>query len=295
MKEASEFCMDWLVKDPKSGKLVSGPSISPENKFLTRDGQKVSLNMGPTMDQMIIWDLFSYTIEASKIIDRDAAFRKKLEKSLENLSPVRIGSDGRLMEWTEEFEEAEPGHRHISHLYGLHPGNQITKQKNPEYLEAARKTIDYRLAHGGGHTGWSRAWIINFFARLQDGEAAYENILALLRKSTLHNLFDTHPPFQIDGNFGATAGISEMLLQSHAGEIHLLPALPSAWQNGYIHGLCARGGFEVNIDWENGKLKKAVILSRLGNDCKLRYEDKVLSIGTEKGKTYAFDGELKMP
>lgn len=294
MKEASEFCMDWLVKDPKSGKLVSGPSISPENKFLTKDGQKASMNMGPTMDQMIIWDLLSYTMETSKIIDRDAVFRKKLEESLENLSPMQIGSDGRLMEWTEEFEEAEPGHRHISHLYGLHPGNQITKQNNPEYLEAARKTIDYRLSHGGGHTGWSRAWIINFYARLQDGEAAYENILALLRKSTLHNLFDTHPPFQIDGNFGATAGISEMLLQSHAGEIHLLPALPSAWQNGYIYGLCARGGFEVDIDWENGELKKAIILSKLGNDCRIRYGDKVISISTEKGKTYAFDGEFKM-
>ncbi len=294
MKEASEFCMDWLVEDPKSGKLVSGPSISPENKFLTKDGQKASMNMGPTMDQMIIWDLLSYTVEASEIIERDAPFRKRMEETLENLSPVRIGNDGRLMEWTEEFQEAEPGHRHISHLYGLHPGNQITKQKNPDFLEAARKTIDYRLSHGGGHTGWSRAWIINFFARLQDGEAAYENILTLLRKSTLHNLFDTHPPFQIDGNFGATAGISEMLLQSHAGEIHLLPALPSAWRNGHIHGLCSRGGFEVDIDWENGKLIKAVIKSKLGNECKIRYGNKVVSVKTEKGRSYQFDGGLNM-
>lgn len=293
MKEASEFSIDWLVKDPKSGKLVSGPSISPENKFLTEDGKKVSMNMGPTMDQMIIRDLFSYTIETSKIIDRDASFRKKLEKSLINLSPAKIGSDGRLMEWTEEFEEAEPGHRHISHLYGLHPGSQITKQKNPEFLEAARKTIDYRLSHGGGHTGWSRAWIINFFARLQDGESAYENILALLRKSTLHNLFDTHPPFQIDGNFGATAGITEMLLQSHADEIHLLPALPSAWKEGYIHGICARGGFDVDMNWENGELKKAIILSKLGNDCRIRYKDKVISIKTEKGKEYHFNGAMQ--
>jgi alpha-L-fucosidase 2 len=294
MKEASEFCMDWLVEDPKSGKLVSGPSISPENRFLTKDGQEASMNMGPTMDQMIIWDLLSYTIEATRIINRDVLFREKLEETLENLSPMQIGTDGRLMEWTEEFEEAEPGHRHISHLYGLHPGTQITKQKNPEYLEAARKTIEYRLSHGGGHTGWSRAWIINFFARLQDGQAAYENILALLRNSTLHNLFDTHPPFQIDGNFGATAGITEMLLQSHAGEIHLLPALPSAWNSGYIHGLCARGGFDVDINWENGQMKKAIILSKLGNDCRIRYGERVINIKTEKGKRYLFDGELKV-
>ncbi len=294
MKEAAAFCMDWLVKDPKSGKLVSGPSISPENRFLTKDGQEASMNMGPTMDQMIISDLFQYTIETTKIINRDVSFRKKLEESLANLSPVKIGSDGRLMEWTEEFEEAEPGHRHISHLYGLHPANQITKQNNPEYLEAARKTIGYRLSHGGGHTGWSRAWIINFFARLQDGEAAYENLLELLRKSTLHNLFDTHPPFQIDGNFGATAGITEMLLQSHAGEIHLLPALPSAWKTGHIHGLCARGGFEVDIDWEDGKLRKATIVSKLGNNCIIRYGDLVITLKTEKGKKYLLNGAMQL-
>jgi alpha-L-fucosidase 2 len=204
-----------------------------------------------------------------------------------------VHSDGRIMEWTEEFDEPEPGHRHISHLFGLHPGRQITRQQNPELLTAARKTIDYRLSHGGGHTGWSRAWIINFFARLQDGEAAYDNLVALLRKSTLPNLFDTHPPFQIDGNFGATAGITEMLLQSHAGEIELLPALPKAWPKGHLHGVSARGGFDLKLDWENGKLRQVQVLSKLGNTCQLRYGDQVITLKTQKGKTYSFDNALK--
>lgn len=293
MQEAAEFCANWLVENPETKQLVSGPSISPENTFKTRNGEVATMVMGPTMDHMIIRDLLGNTIAASRELNKDAAFRRRLEKILTRLAPTKIGSDGRIMEWTEEFEENEPGHRHISHLFALHPGHQITKQKNPELLEAARKTIDYRLSHGGGHTGWSRAWIINFFARLQDGEAAHENLLALLRKSTLPNLFDTHPPFQIDGNFGATAGITEMLMQSHASEIELLPALPSAWQQGYIHGIVARGGFEVAIDWENGKLKQVKILSRLSNPCQIRYGDQVVTLQTQKGKSYVLNGGLK--
>lgn len=292
MKEAAEFCMDWLTEDPKTGYLVSGPSISPENKFRIPGGKgTASMVMGPTMDHMIIRGLLQNTIATATILDTDKAFRGRMEKTLQKLAPVKIGRDGRIMEWTEEFEEPEPGHRHISHLYGLHPGNQITRS-TPDLMDAARKTIDYRLANGGGHTGWSRAWIINFFARLKDGEKAYENVLALLRKSTLTNLFDNHPPFQIDGNFGGTAGITEMLLQSHEGEVELLPALPSAWKKGYIHGIMARGGFEVDMDWENGIITRARILSKNGNQLKLRYHGKVIAIPTEKGKEYRFDNNL---
>jgi alpha-L-fucosidase 2 len=292
MKDAAEFCAVWLTENPVTKKLVSGPSISPENTFKTKNGEVATMVMGPTMDHMIIRELLTNTIEAGKVLDKDQAFRKKLQSLMKRLAPTTIGSDGRIMEWTEEFEEPEPGHRHISHLYGLYPGKEITLQQ-PSLMQAARKTIDYRLAHGGGHTGWSRAWIINFFARLQDGEAAYNNLIALLQKSTLPNLFDNHPPFQIDGNFGATAGITEMLLQSHANELHLLPALPRAWPQGMIHGLVARGGFEVDLEWEDGKLKTVRILSKLGNPCRIRYGNQLIELKTERGKMYHLDASLK--
>lgn len=293
MRDAALFCADWLVANPKTKLLVSGPSISPENRFKTAKGEISTMVMGPTMDHMIIRSLLESTIAASQILQTDDEFRARLQSILKRLAPTRIGSDGRIMEWTEEFEEPEPGHRHISHLYGLHPGHEINP-KTPELMAAARKTIDYRLAYGGGHTGWSRAWIINFFARLHDGESAYENLQALLRKSTLPNLFDNHPPFQIDGNFGATAGITEMLLQSQNGEIELLPALPAAWPQGHIHGLCARGGFEIGMEWEGGKLKQVEIVSKWGKECVVKYGDRqVMLSGINKGEKYMLDADLK--
>ena len=271
MKGSAEFILGFLVESP-DGFLVTNPSHSPENNF--RDnvtGEVSALTYAATTDIEIINALFDNCIEASEILGSDKEFSVRLRSAKKRLPPVTINSKGVIQEWIKDYDEPEPGHRHMSHLLGLYPLAQFTPE-TPEHYKAAGATIARRLSFGGGHTGWSRAWIINMFARLQDGERAYDNLRELLSKSTLNNLFDTHPPFQIDGNFGGTAGIAEMLIQSHGGIIRLLPAIPSSWREGAVKGLCARGGFIVNMKWADSRLEKAEIFSETGGKCTILYK-----------------------
>lgn len=292
MKGAAEFILDFLVESPE-GYLVTNPSHSPENVFKDqKTGQISSLTYEATIDTEIIQALFDYCIQASKILGADKEFAARLAAEKKRLPPIRINSNGAIQEWINDYDEPEPGHRHMSHLLGLFPLSQFTPE-TPSLYHAARKTIERRLSFGGGGTGWSRAWIINMFARLLDGEKAYENLLALLRKSTLPNLFDNHPPFQIDGNFGGTAGIAEMLLQSHQEYINILPALPGAFSEGKISGICARGGFEFSMSWEYGKLASLQVRSKAGGLLSMRYGDRVYTCKTQKGEELHFDGTLK--
>lgn len=311
LRGSAEFSLDWLVEDPKTGRLVAGPATSPENKFLTKDGQRGSLCMGPAMEQQLVWDAFTNYLEAARILGIAEPTVQEVEKARERLAPLKIGSDGRLMEWPEEFSEPEPGHRHVSHLFALHPGRQITRRGTPELFAAARKSLEKRLASGGGHTGWSRAWVINFWARLGEGDEAGEHMRLLLAKSTLPNLFDTHPPFQIDGNFGGVAGICEMLLQSEikvgaatsgsvsaqpsswTSDITLLPALPKRWSEGSVTGLRARGGCTVDLHWMDGHMTKAVLQFQRTGKVTIRYGGRETVVEGKAGQKLMFDANLK--
>lgn len=268
LKEASEFFADFLIEN-QNGQLVTCPSVSPENTYLTETGQKGSLCIGPSMDSQIIYELFSAVINASEILGVDSDYAQKLKQMRERLPKPEIGKYGQIKEWAIDYDEVEPGHRHISQLFALYPGDIISLRKTPELADAARATLDRRLSHGGGHTGWSRAWIINLWARLYDSEKVYENIIALLSHSTNKNMFDNHPPFQIDGNFGGAAGISEAVLQSINDELVLLPALPKEWAEGSFNNFKARGGFVVSCKWSDSKLIKATIVSNSGETCRL--------------------------
>ena len=299
ISEAARFYLGYLVTDPVTGKLVAGLDNSPENRYTGPDGKSYSVSMGASMSQQIIWEVFSNALEISEVLKIDNDLVKRVRATRRDLLETQIGEDGRLMEWARPFEEPSKGHRHVSHLYAIHPGAQYNYQNRPEMMEAARKSIDYRLAHGGAGTGWSRAWTINFFSRFHDGDEAFKNFHALLgsrstkRKgspSTNDNLFDMHPPFQIDGNFGGTAGVAEMLMQSHTGEIHLLPALStSAWPEGKITGLKARGDVELDIQWADGKLVSVTLKAGERYQAKpLVYGDKRINVKLKPGqsKTY---------
>ncbi|TVZ57521.1 alpha-L-fucosidase 2 [Flavobacteriaceae bacterium MAR_2010_105] len=291
IEEVARFYSDWIIEDPRDGTLVSAPSTSPENQFINENGNSVATCLGSAMDQQIIYEVFENYIKACQVLKVNSAFVEKIKQQKAQLRPgFVIGEDGRILEWDRPYNEPEPGHRHMSHLYGFHPGTQISKDKTPEVFNAVRQTLDYRLANGGAGTGWSRAWLINCSARLLEGEMAYEHIQLLLKKSMSNNLFDLHPPFQIDGNFGYTAGMSEMLMQSHEeNTIRILPALPKAWKDGHIKGLKARGDLTIDIYWENNTLEKVIINSNHDNKFNLIYQDIRLSIEMKKGDTYIYE------
>lgn len=290
MKEAAEFFVDFLVKDPSTGWLISTPSNSPEQGGLVA---------GPTMDHQIIRDLFKNCIAASEVLQTDKTFRERLQRLYKQIAPNQIGKQGQLQEWMADVDDPVNKHRHVSHLWGVYPGTDITWDASPELMKAARQSLIFR---GDGGTGWSLAWKINLWARFRDGDHTLTMIDRLLEPAAAEerekggvyfNLFDAHPPFQIDGNFGGSAGIAEMLVQSHQGYIDLLPALPTALPKGAVNGIRVRGGFELSIAWKEGKLDHVKVISKAGEECILKYGNEEMKFPTQTGKIYEFNGELK--
>jgi alpha-L-fucosidase 2 len=298
MKGAAEFCLEWLIED-KHGFLITAPSTSPENKYISPEGYRGATLYGATADLSIIRELLEQTISASEKLETDIDFRIEMRNALEKLYPYQVGNKGNLQEWYYDWEDADPQHRHQSHLFGLYPGHQINPEKTPELAQACRTTLEIK---GDETTGWSKGWRINLWARLWDGNRAYKMFRELLnyvepdairpRSSngggTYPNLFDAHPPFQIDGNFGGAAALAEMLLQSTENEIRILPALPDAWDNGSVSGLCARGGYEVAINWENNSPIYIKISSKNGGNTNLIYGENITELSLKKGESQEF-------
>jgi alpha-L-fucosidase 2 len=303
MVGAAQFALDWLIEG-EDGYLITAPSTSPENLYRTPDGYDGATTIATTGDMGMIRELFNDLIEAAEILGRDSDLRGELRSALDRLPPYRIGGDGSLQEWFHDWEDADPQHRHQTHLFGLHPGTHIDPDRTPELAEAAKAALEIK---GDESTGWSKAWRINLWARLRDGDRAhklYRELLSYVHPvedlrynrggGTYPNLMDAHPPFQIDGNFGGTAGVAEMLIQSHGGETRILPALPAAWASGSVRGLRARGGFELSMGWEEGKLRWVSVASLAGEECTLRYGEETVTFETERGGTYALDGQLRV-
>jgi hypothetical protein len=283
LKGCVEFLLDFLIEDKASRYLVTNPSLSPENTFIGKNGTPGVLCEASTIDIQIIQAIFSAYIDAVSELNIEDDLISTVKQSLARLPPMAIGSFGQLQEWCDDYAELEPGHRHTSHLWALHPGNAISKTKTPSLTNAASVVLRRRAENGGGHTGWSRAWLINLHARLGDAEGCLGHIGRLLMDSTLPNMLDNHPPFQIDGNFGGCAGIVEMLVQSQDGCIELLPACPTSWCVGSIKGVRARGGFELDFEWNDGVIKEPVIVkSVLGKPGTIKFPN---------GKTVAFEGK----
>lgn len=302
LKAAAEFFAEFLIEDSE-GRLVTCPSVSPENTYITKKGITGCLCMGPSMDSQIITVLFNDVIKAAEILGKDSKFADKLKTLLERIPAPETGKYGQIKEWAADYDEVEAGHRHVSQLFALHPADIITPAKTPRLADAARATLVRRLVHGGGHTGWSCAWITNMWARLGDGHMVYENLKKLITHSTNPNLINKEPSFRVDGNFGGTAAITEALLQSTAGTITLLPALPDEWSEGSIRGIRGKGGFEFEMSWKNGRLEKASVISHYGGVCRLRIngtasvicdgttvnsriEDGAIVFDTTEGETY---------